>query len=173
MKNWLQALFNELDSLENIPALHIQYGENDDYVDFYRGKKNPLSHLHLNGHEQWHIGSCGKAITAHMLTKLIEEGLLSYDRVVFGDISLADLLCHQSGIPNQYPEPIWIDLIQSDLSVNEKRGRVFNFWSSQTIKKNKTYCYSNWNYLLAAIFASHQTGLTFENLMEKYIPYFH
>ena len=75
----------------------------------------------------WHLGSNGKAMTATMVARLVERGLLSWDaplsrllpdlaadmQVAYRDVTLRDLFAHQSGMQANIDES-WVAAFQKD-----------------------------------------------------------
>ena len=164
----LESIFNKYSSQPHFPALKIQLQlDKDTYL--FQTKFNSVTLKDLTGNEAWHIGSCGKSLTAHLISKLTEEGILFYDDRVLNDISLADLLTHSSGIPDEYPDIIWKDMISEAQSDHIKRDLIFEYWSHFPNRQPKRYFYSNWNYVIAATYASRCTRLPFEELMNEYV----
>ena len=66
--------------------------------------------VEVTADDQWHIGSCTKALTATLVARLVERGVLRWETTlgeVFGDavtmdaawrdVPIAWLLCHRSG----------------------------------------------------------------------------
>src|SRR5690242_20276376 len=63
--------------------------------------------------DRWHLGSDGKAMTATLIARLVESGVLSWERPLsqmlpelaegmqaqYRDVTLPDLLSHRAGLP--------------------------------------------------------------------------
>jgi CubicO group peptidase (beta-lactamase class C family) len=169
MKQELQSIFEKCHAQDHIPALNLQFTNAGDSLYLFRGNRNPSTSHAVEVDDQWHIGSCGKAFTAWMISKLIQDKKLSYDSLVLKNISLSDLLCHTSGIPDEYPHPIWTDLIAQKQSDSSKRNGIFDYWSKREVAPEKNFVYSNWNYVLAATYACRVADLSYEELMKKYV----
>ncbi len=131
--------------------------------------------------DPWNIGSCGKAITATLLARLVDRGLLSWDTPLvkllpkmkmhpsYRDVTLLELLSHRAGMPPNVDEK-WIDSL-----VNDKRsltGLRLAYTKRALLDKpigpvrDKSE-YSNSGVMIAATIAEHITGKTFESLIEQ------
>lgn len=88
--------------------------------------------------DQWHLGSCTKALTATLAARLVEKGVVGWDTTVgdvFGDavpdvdddwnaVSLTALLCHRSGAAKNFPEPLWEDVVRTGGAPRQQRRRL-------------------------------------------------
>ncbi|MBI3231217.1 MAG: beta-lactamase family protein [Burkholderiales bacterium] len=131
--------------------------------------------------DRWHIGSNAKALTATMMARLVERGVLSWDKTMqqyfpemqmqaqYRDLTLVDLLSHRAGMPPNIDEK-WIEATRDDKrpmfevrqefalkGLNEPpigtaRGEMF---------------YSNTGYVIASAIAEKVTGKSFEVLMQE------
>src|SRR6202008_2039522 len=75
----------------------------------------------------WHLGSNGKAMTATMIARLVERGVLSWDtplsqllpelaadmQAAYRDVTLRDLLAHQAGLQGDIDES-WAAVFYKD-----------------------------------------------------------
>jgi D-alanyl-D-alanine carboxypeptidase len=171
MINFIQKIQSQIQSLDFIPAFQIHYADHDDTFTLHHGHTHINSRRTIGPYEKWHIGSCGKAFTAFIASQLVKEGILKYNDKLIQHVTLADLLCHCSGIPNQYPNQIWQDLFDLRVSDCQKRELIFSYWNKIKLTKNSGYCYSNWNYLVVAHAMTQKTGISYQELIDKYIKH--
>lgn len=125
----------------------------------------------------WHIGSCGKAITATMIARLVEAGKMRYEQTVgetfpeldtkmsdsIKKIRLIDLLSHTSGLPPNYNLQNYID----EKSVTRARRKVLRETIDARLlsEPGEKYSYSNWGYTLAGHMAEKATRKSWEALV--------
>lgn len=136
----------------------------------------------------WHIGSLTKSMTATLVARLVEQGLISWETPV-GDvlnipdlpqaaqqITLTQLLSHRSGLPDnlgmsetlalavEYGE----DALQDQRQAYSKAVLVVPLEN----KPGTTFLYSNAGYVVAGAMLETLTGRAWEDLMrdEVFIP---
>lgn len=131
--------------------------------------------------DRWHLGSDGKAMTATMIARLVERGVLSWDEPLsqmlpqlaatmnpaFADVTLPDMLSHRSGIPNDGADALF-DTFYVDASPPEvQRARYADaiLRLEPAAPKRGDPSYSNNGYVVAAVCAEHASGRDFERLM--------
>jgi D-alanyl-D-alanine carboxypeptidase len=152
------------------------------------------------------IGSNTKAMTTTMLAILIEKGKLRWDTKIlevfpewkdrinpnYNDITLADLLTHQAGIPEysnfsylfngkairddgtQHLEEdrnAWKEMTSySGTPMEQRRAFALNLLSRKPVVPPHTkFLYSNVGYGIASALAERVTGESWEMLMQKYL----
>ncbi len=131
----------------------------------------------------WHIGSDAKAMTATMIARLVERGVLHWDdrvdRVLpelaatslpqYRRASLADLLGHRSGLPHDLVDPGARAVFFSDSgpgSLTQKRlSYVARAMQDRPVGPLGAFAYSNTGYLLAVAMAERASGRSYEDLM--------
>lgn len=125
----------------------------------------------------WHLGSCGKAMTATMIARLVEQEKLRFEQTVgetfprfakdmsadMQSITLIQLLSHTSGLPAN------VNLVdyQSERSVRRARRKaLLEATRTDLLSKPGTQVsYSNWGYIIAGHMAEIATGKSWEALM--------
>ena len=133
-------------------------------------------------HDQFHIGSCTKAITATLCAILVEEGKLSWDTTIeqvfpeivpridkaYRVVTLEQLLTHRSGLPeDRKPTEILQTIRDFQGSLPEAR----RFWMIDSLSKppaaatGTRHQYSNAGYIIAGAMCEKVTGFSWENLM--------
>lgn len=134
----------------------------------------------------WHIGSDAKAMTATMIARLVERGVLSWSgplktmlpgvsmRPEYRDITLVDLLSHRAGLRDLDDKA---DAAMIEAAFVDKRPLPQQRLAFAAVVLNEApigaargaSVYSNSDYLLAAAVAEQATGKSFEQLMQDEI----
>lgn len=131
----------------------------------------------------WHIGSDAKAMTATMIARLVDRGVLSWSaplktmlpgvpmRAEYESVTLADLLSHRAGLRDldDTADAAMIEAAFVDTRPLPQQRRAF-----AAVVLNEApigpargqSVYSNSDYLLAAAVAEQATGKSFEQLMQ-------
>ncbi len=128
------------------------------------------------------IGSVSKTLTAHLILKLAEQGLVELDRPVSAYIELKkgsyptiyELLTHTAGYGHQTPLEITMPMLlshrYSHRNPYEKANRAMVLRAlNRRNRKKKTYHYgySDFSYAILAIVAERVAHEPFDRLMEK------
>ncbi len=134
--------------------------------------------------DRYHIGSCTKAMTATLVGKLVEEGVLSWDATLGGlfphisamtedyaDVTVLELLRHRGGVSGNLPQDhldVWNELWTSDAPISEQRA----WFAEQILTKPVpgavgSFSYSNAGYMLVGAAIERLTGSTWEELMSE------
>src|SRR5262245_25244188 len=82
------------------------------------GNRSSAGAAKVTSDDQWHIGSCTKTMTATLVARLIDRGVLGWDTTmgtVFGptihagwkDVPIAWLLSHRSGASLNFNDDLW------------------------------------------------------------------
>lgn len=135
--------------------------------------------------DPWHLGSDGKAMTATMVSRLVDRGVLSWDTPLekmlpeladkmnpqYRSVTLIQLLSHHTGLPHDVAdEKALVDLFtdKSATSLTEKRLKyVARAVQDAPIGPTTAFNYSNTGFLLAAAIAERATGKSYEELMRQ------
>jgi CubicO group peptidase (beta-lactamase class C family) len=133
----------------------------------------------VTANDHWHLGSDTKAMTAEMLGRLVEKGVLSWNTTVgetigpklgiqLGDaanITLIELLHHRSGLPANLR---WRE-IPTVLPLPEQRLLAARQALSQPLQSqpDSKFLYSNLGYTMAATMAEVASGHSWEELMQE------
>ncbi|MDT9002364.1 serine hydrolase domain-containing protein [Paucibacter sp. APW11] len=129
----------------------------------------------------WHLGSNGKAMTAVMVARLVERGLLSWEAPLsqllpelaaemqagYREATLRDLFAHQSGLQPNIDES-WEAAFQKDTrSLHEQRLAFARLALAQApaFARGSADGYSNNGVLIAGLVAERASGLPYETLM--------
>jgi len=131
----------------------------------------------------WHLGSNGKAMTAVLVARLVERGLLTWDAPLhqmlpelaadmqpsYRNATLRDLFAHQAGLQPDIDES-WAPVFQKDKrSLHEQRLAFARLALAQTpaFAAGSADGYSNSGVLIAGLVAERATGLPYETLMRR------
>jgi CubicO group peptidase (beta-lactamase class C family) len=132
--------------------------------------------------DAWLIGSVAKPITAAMIARLVDRGVLSWDaplpklwpglpmRPEYRRVTLRQLLSHQSGLPHDALDKDFIDgfFTRTEPLPEQRRAYVTRALADPpAIPPGSGFSYSNTGFILAAAIAEHATGLTYEALMRR------
>jgi CubicO group peptidase (beta-lactamase class C family) len=132
--------------------------------------------------DRWHLGSDGKAMTATLLARLVERGLLSWDAPLAGmlpplapamrpeyrDVTLTDLLTHRAGLPENHDDTPFFNSFYADKATpTAQRLRYITaaLGDAPIGPHSAGGSYSNTGLLIAAAIAEHATGKAFETLI--------
>ena len=156
------------------------YGVGDVAVTGVRSLSDPTP---VSRSDVWNIGSDGKAMTAVMIARLVDRGVLSWESTIGGvlpdiaaetlpeyrAITLRQLLTHTSGLPeNIRDEKVLNSLFydESSATVSERR-KAYITRALQDAPAGRTgrFSYSNTGFLIAAMMAERASEATYESLM--------
>jgi len=130
----------------------------------------------------WHIGSDGKAMTATLIARLVERGLLHWDeplnkmlpilaeraRPEYRKVTLRMLLTHHAGLPDHYHgEKEYLAFFTDKRPMWDQRLAYLRLALTEApvAPPNTRFSYSNNGFLLAAAIAEHATGESYESLI--------
>ncbi len=140
------------------------------------GYANKEQQLKADSSTQYRIGSLSKPFTAIVILQLAQEGKLSLkDPVkkflpdyVNGDVTIEQLLSHQSGIPNYTANNEYLSqIMHQSFSLKEL---VYKFCSDSTeFAPGTQFQYSNSGYVLLALIAETIAGKPFPSLLKERI----
>ena len=149
------------------------------------GERKLGSGVRVTAGDQFHLGSCTKAMTAFLIERLVEEGHLQRNARVadlcprlglrlhdeLTDLTLDHCLAHRGGfVPS---EMTFDDIPESSLKLHGARAR-FDYARRMVARKPRhppgtRYEYSNVGHTIAAVIAEEKMKHSWELLMKKYI----
>jgi CubicO group peptidase (beta-lactamase class C family) len=133
----------------------------------------------------WHLGSDTKAMTATLIARLVEQGLLRYDENMASifpgvaarmspamhNVTVAQLLSHTSGLPSlATPEqlPAFNAVIRSERGIRAQRAAlVMHYLGRKPATRVGEFSYSNIGYAILGAVAEERTGKTWEELIRS------
>ena len=129
----------------------------------------------------FHVGSCGKVMTAVMLGRLVDRGVLRWEATLaellpgvevdrrFAEVTLEELLQHRSGLSAEVDRRqmpfLRVQALQPQAARAELARRVLADGASAGPHGRGTFEYSNTGYVIAGHIAEVATGRSFEELM--------
>ncbi|MFN4243995.1 MAG: serine hydrolase domain-containing protein [Tepidisphaerales bacterium] len=170
--------------VHDVPGLGIAVATRDGLHAFgVAGVRKAGSTDRLTPEDRFHIGSCGKVLTAMLLARLVDEGVLRWDSTVsdvLGGVTMAEgargvtvaqLLRHRSGLPSSADAAQLPFLRVGERSPRQARaelaGRVLADASAFPPDGRGRFAYSNIGYVLAGHVAEVAAGEPFEVLMRQ------
>jgi len=133
--------------------------------------------------DQWHVGSCGKAMTATLAAILVESGTLRWETTVFDalpafqkemspgwkQVTLEHLLQHQGGAPENPPPDLWERACAQKGSPTEQRREFVQalLRTAPESRPRERFQYSNQGYAIAGVIMEQFTGRAWEELMRE------
>ena len=134
----------------------------------------------------WHIGSDGKAMTATLIVRLVDRGVLAWTtpleqmlpglagemRPEYRTMTLVELLSHRAGLPHDVVDLAQIARIGAEHRPSSAERLEYVALALEDCPVNTpgtAYSYSNTGYLIAAVVAERATGESYEALMREQI----
>jgi D-alanyl-D-alanine carboxypeptidase len=165
---------------QKAPGMQYQIMKEDHQLFEYTGGIRSFeAHQPVTSETTFNMFSATKTFTAVAILQLKEKGLITLEDKVdkflpefqgLKEISIKDLLCHQSGLKNPIPLK-WIHL--------EAEEETFDYdnWSNQLLQKNQTpkdnpgvvFRYSNIGYLILGKVIESVTGSSYEQYIKQEI----
>lgn len=181
-----EALLIRLREQHELPALAAVVVSSDTTLDLaVTGLRRQGKPEMVELADRFHLGSMGKAITATVIARLVEEGTLSWTtRPVdvfpelakaihpgYRDVTIEQLLRHQGGTPT-YDSSAEIRGVKAQAGSGSPRDqrRAFSVWLLQQrphVTPGTQPEYSNAGYPVAAAMAEAATGDAWESLVES------
>jgi CubicO group peptidase (beta-lactamase class C family) len=132
----------------------------------------------------WHIGSDGKAMTATLIARLVDRGLLAWDiplermlpelaatmRPQYRQVTLLQLLSHHAGLPHDLIDIKAIEAFYADprpLPAQRLAYLALALKDPPLAPPGTSYNYSNTGFVLAAAIAERAAHAPYEDLMRR------
>jgi len=132
--------------------------------------------------DQFHLGSCTKAMTATVIGLLVEQGKLKWDTPLaealpdlagemhadFRKVTVRQLLRHRAGLrPNLPKGKTWRDVLEGGRSVRDQRTRFAraHLSAAPAYEPGTKYQYSNAGYGILGAVVERATGKQYEAVM--------
>jgi len=135
----------------------------------------------LTLHSTFQLASSSKPITATAVLQLMEQGKFQltdtfahfFPDFPYKDITIHDLLCHRTGLPDYTESEEWNDFKPAAGGKYVSNQDLFNFLVKSPIKRfspaNRAFDYSNTNYALLALLVEKMSGQTFRDYLHDHI----
>lgn len=123
------------------------------------------------------VGSISKPFVATMILQLVDEGKVDLDEPlgaylpdtpVGADVTIRELLSHQSGLPNYTSNPAFFLDVAADFTHTFEPEEILSYVSKTEAAPTGVFEYSNTNYILLGMLLGHIDGITLnESLQER------
>lgn len=171
-------------AVPGMAALVIRnFGIETQYISGIRVLGSPAM---IAPNDRWHQGSNGKAMTATLIAKLVDAGILSWERPLsqmlpelaantqpaYRDVTLPDLLSHRAGLPENTADMDFFFTFHTDPApLPEQRLRYISrcLQDAPVGPARAESVYSNTGFLIAAACAERATGQAFEDLVVRHV----
>jgi CubicO group peptidase (beta-lactamase class C family) len=152
-----------------------------------RGVQRLGSAQPIKRNQRWLLGSATKMMTATMVSRLVEQGKLSWTsdlqtmlpdlaatmRPEYRSVTLIDLLSHSAGLPAQLLDEQWVyDRFanNNDPLPKQRTDYIDHGLKDPPIAPPKSKAsYSNTGYIIAAAIAERATAKSYEELMDELV----
>jgi CubicO group peptidase (beta-lactamase class C family) len=167
----------------HLPALELCVIDADGIVEAASGGvRKAEGTAAVEESDLFHLGSMTKAMTATMLSTLVQEGKLSWDMTMtqafpaiasvmdsrYRDVTLEQLLTHTSGLPCYTTDSEWESIPPfTGTPAQQRQAFARMLLTRPPIGPAGIYQYSNAGYAVAAAIAERVTGKTWEQLMQQ------
>ena len=126
--------------------------------------------------DRWHVGSCGKSMTAALVARLVERGTTAWDATLpelFGDlgggmhpawrqVTLSQVLLHRAGLPANLSRRELLAAQTDSRPVTEQRGAVAAGVLTRPPRRPGRFRYSNLGYIVVGAAVERLTGRSYE-----------
>lgn len=168
-----------------VPALGMLVIRNGVVVDQgVRGLRSMDAPASVTLDDRWNLGSDGKAMTATMVARLVERGLLRWDTILvemlpelaaemrpeYRDVTLLELMSHRAGLPENLSDMAYLQTFYMDgRPLPEQRLDYLRRAVAEAPvgPARGEASYSNTGLILAGAIAERATGKAFETLMQE------
>ena len=189
----VSAALTKIINANKVPGLAAILIEGDTIlIQGAAGVRTRGSDAAITINDQFHIGSCTKAMTATLCAVLVQEGVLRWDMTLaeafpevmkaqgvnadraaaWGPITLTQLLVHHSGAPaNPSIDGLWERLVNFKGTPTQARATLLEgvLRGPLDAAPGTKFIYSNTGYAIAGHMAEIKTGFAWEELMQTRI----
>src|SRR5262245_19045053 len=194
----LDALLEPIRTKHGLPALAGAIVRGDRVVAIgATGVRRQGDPTKVTPQDLWHLGSCTKSMTATLIARLVDRGVLSWDATIAGVFpdrrprmaegweraSLPHLLTHRSGAPAHHApqgggapadlsvDGLWGRLWRREGSPTEQRLQLLDGVTAQPplSQPGTKHLYANAGFAIAGAMAEKATGKAWEDLMREEI----
>lgn len=184
---YIKKVIEEAQKKFNVPAVTVNIMDSNQILySVYNGVRVTGTSEYVTEEDYFHIGSCSKIVLAYIAANLVEENAIDWDTKFFDlypefktesreeyyDITLEDLLTWTAGIqPYTSGEEAYPELPDSN---NQKLAFAqYLLQLEPSANRNDAerfeYLYSNASYSIANVMLEKVSGLSYEDLLDKYI----
>jgi CubicO group peptidase (beta-lactamase class C family) len=132
-------------------------------------------------HDAWHIGSCGKSITAALYARLVERGEAEWGVPVaalfpdleadrgWGDVTIDDLFVGEAGMPPNLGRAEMVAAYADDRPLPEQRSEVAATALARAPRRPGRFRYSNLGYIVIGAAVERITGMAYEQALATHV----
>ncbi len=147
------------------------------------GKRKQGSDIAVTVDDKWHIGSITKSMTATVIGRLIERGMLSWDSPLpdllpgiakdfdpsWNQVTLHHVLTHTAGLPANFSLLNRLDWPDDFETLHTSRREALSEILAKPAASSpgQVFVYSNVGYTLAGLIAAETAGTTWESLINE------
>ena len=182
-----QPLTDTLETIRakyHLPALAAAVVREESVIEIEAvGRRTIGEKVPVIAEDQWHIGSCGKSMTATLAAILVEDGKIAWGTTIgqvfpewqeliepaWRAVSLEQLLQHRGGAPTQPPDNLWRNARRATGTPTAQR---LDFVRGLLLRRpvarpGEKMIYSNQGYAIAGAMLERATGQPWETLMRE------
>jgi CubicO group peptidase (beta-lactamase class C family) len=129
--------------------------------------------------DQWHLGSCTKAMTAVLVARLVDRGVLRWESTVaelwpdrtrhasWDRVTVAQLLTHRGGMQANPDDSVWNAVARGRASLVDQRARLARalFAAPPMAPADSMTIYSNAAFIAVGALIERKTGRPWEALL--------
>lgn len=165
-----------------IAAARTLAGRSVSFADGQRRLGNPLA---VTTSDKWHMGSCTKSMTATLIARLAEDGIVSWNdtvgsvlgttieglRAEYRDANFLHLLSHRSGLAGNIPLAALTRFPRESADAREDRKRyaTIALQAAPAGERETHFEYSNSGYVVAGAMLEAKTGKPWEELARRHL----
>lgn len=175
---WLESIRQSQD----VPALGVLIAKDGLIVEHYVvGERKFGSGVAATKSDPWHLGSNTISVTATMIARLVERGLISFDTTIhdvfpdlidtidpgFHNVTLRELLSHQAGLGPKQGIYKFMGYFWSEETITDQRIDYMQDMMKQPplYEPGSEYHYANAGYIIAGAMVERLTGRPWEKLV--------
>jgi CubicO group peptidase (beta-lactamase class C family) len=143
-----------------------------------RGGSDPV-----DADDRWHLGSCGKAVTAVLYARLVERGEAEWGAPLtalfpdlagiaapgWSEVTIDDVFVSQAGLPANLARAVMKAARHDARPLPEQRTAVAAEALTRPPHRPGRFCYSNLGYVVAGAAIERITGLAFESALVTHV----
>jgi CubicO group peptidase (beta-lactamase class C family) len=174
---WIYNTLLEVQQRHGLPAMGVAIVTRDGVWAFATSGHRRADDLKtsVDLHDQWHLGSCTKSMTATLVAMLVADDVLRWDLTlseVFGQrmvhpdlrgVTLRQLLDHEAGLSHT----IWPSNLSTNDTVAQRQQLAVEVLSKKPATSVGEHSYSNTGYMIAAAIMEKATGRSWESLIRS------
>ncbi len=176
-----------VDQHEQVPGVVATvFGRDRIFAEGAAGTRNVNETRDVRVGDPLHLGSCGKAMTATLVGRLVEQGTLSWDQTIpellpslsgeldeaYRPVTLAQLIRHEAGLPTTLSanrSEVWQYMVsRGDMNLEKtRREAARRLLSEPPASDIDSFQYANASYLVVGAILEAATGKSWEELMRN------